>query len=112
MSEIEEIKERIKRGLLILKDKILEVSEYKEAILEDAQKYDRECEYWFDEYPYIYSQRILEENYITFERAVDEVICNKYYIEVELERLMVEIDGKDYILVLEVKEVKVEKNES
>ena len=116
MSEIErmeEIKRSIRTKLLTLSNKILEVDEFKEAILEVAQKFDCECEYWFDEYPYIYSYRPLEETneYISFEKGVDEIVCNEYYIEPELTRVLIRIYGKDYILPLEVGEISVERVE-
>jgi len=115
MSEktIDEIKKNIETKLKLLLGRVIEVDEFKEAILEVAQKFDCECEYWFDEYPYIYSYRPLEETneYISFEKGVDEIVCNEYYIEPELTRVLIRIYGKDYILPLEVGEISVERVE-
>jgi hypothetical protein len=116
MSEIErmeEIKRSIRTILLTLSNKILEVDEFKKEILKVTQKFDCGCEYWFDEYPYIYSYKPLEETneYISFEKGVDEIVCNEYYIEPELTRVLIRVNNDDYILVLEVGEISVEKVE-
>jgi hypothetical protein len=116
MSEIErmeEIKRSIRTKLLTLSNKILDVDEFKGAILEVVKKFDYECEYWFDEYPYIYSYKLLEEEneYISFEKGVDEIICNEYYIEPELTKVLIRAREKDYILLLEIGEISVERVE-
>jgi len=107
MEKMEEIKRNIRTKLLTLSDKILEVDEFKEALLTQVND---ECEYWFDEYPRIYSYELLETGYISLEEGIDEMICSKYYIKVKMKRIFLEIQ-KDYIIVLEVGETSVEERE-
>jgi hypothetical protein len=109
----EKIARDIKFELEFLKEKILEVNEYTNKILFRAQQLAHsKCEYLFDEYPYIISQKTYDNgSYISFEDATDEIKCKSYKIFLRMERVNIQIGKIDLILILKVKEVEVKKRE-
>jgi hypothetical protein len=109
MSEktINEIKKKVKAKLKLLLGKIIEIDSYKQEIIEAIGEY---CDYYFDEYPDIYSySAISEDSYISYERGIDEIACRGYAIYPELVRVLISAHNNDYILLLEIKEIDIEK---
>jgi hypothetical protein len=116
MSEIER-NERIAKDIMFelefLKEKLLETSEYIDKILFRAQQVTHsKCEYRFDEYPYIISQKIYEDgSYVAYEDAVDEIRCENHVINIETERVEIEIGKISLLLILKVRKVEVKRRE-
>jgi len=116
---IEEIErnERIAKDIVFrlefLREKILEADKYVDEVLYTAQQLTHtECEYRFDEYPYVFSQKIFEDgSYISYEDAIDEIKCGNRVIYVENERVSLQIGKIDLILILKVRKVEVKKRE-
>ena len=109
MSEktINEIKKNIETKLKFLLGRVIEVDSYKQEIIEAIREY---CDYYFDEYPEIYIYSVISENgYISYERGTDEINCREYIIYPELVRILITAYNKDYILLLEIKEIDIEK---
>jgi len=113
MSEktIDEIKKNIETKLKLLLGRVIEVDEYKQEIIEAIRE---DCDYYFDEYPEIYSYNAIsdlenEYGYISYERGIDEIYCREYTIYPELVRVLITAYNKDYILLLEIKEIDIEK---
>jgi hypothetical protein len=107
---------RIREGIIsvleFLKNRLLETDEYIMKILSKAQQLSEgECEYFFDEYPNVISQKLFENGYVSFEAATDEIACRNYKIFVKMERVDIAIGNIDLILILEPKEVEIEKRE-
>jgi hypothetical protein len=108
---IEEIEKSIRFELEFLKNRLIEASDYTDKLLSKIQRLtNSECEYEFDEYPKIYSQKLYEDDYgyVSYETAVDEVRCENYEIYVETKRVVMTLDrGKvDLILILDVGEIR------
>jgi len=109
----EKIAKSIKFELEYLKERLLDVEDYTTAIRFRAEQLTHsECEYRFDEYPYVISQKIYEDgSYISYGYAIDEIECQNYTIDVETERVDIQIGKIDLILILKVKKVEVKKRE-
>ena len=109
----EKIAKNVRFELEYLKERLLDVEDYVTAIRFRAEQVAHsECEYRFDEYPYILSQKVFEDgSYVSFENAVDEVKCQNYTINIETERVSIQIGKIDLILILKVRKVEVKKRE-
>jgi hypothetical protein len=109
----ERIAKSIKFELEYLKEKLLDVEDYVTDIRFRAEQVAHsECEYLFDEYPYVISQKIYEDgSYVSFEDATDEIKCESYKIFLRMERVNIQIGKIDLILILKIKEVEVKKRE-
>jgi len=110
---IEEIKRSLILELEFLKGKLIEANDYTDKLLSKIQRLtNSECEYEFDEFPHVYSERIYDDGYgyISYERSIDEIRCeNNYEIHIETERVIMTLDkGKvDLILLLRIGEIRV-----
>jgi hypothetical protein len=112
-----EMEKSIRFELEFLKNKFIEVNDYTDKLLSKIQQLtNSECEYEFDEYPKIYSQKLYAQKlykdgygYVSYENAVDEIRCENYVVHIETERVIITLDkGKiDLILILDVGEIRV-----
>jgi len=109
----EKIAKSIKFELEYLKERLLDVEDYVTDIRFRAEQIAHsECEYLFDEYPYVISQKVFEDgSYIAYEDAVDEIKCQNFVINIETERVNVQIEKVDLLLILKVKKIEVKKRE-
>jgi len=108
----EEIEKSLRFELEFLKGKLIEATEFTDRLLSKIQRLtNSECEYEFDEYPHIYSEKIYEDGYgyISYERSIDEIRCENHEIYLEMKRIIMTLDkGKiDLILILEDGEIRV-----
>jgi len=109
---IEELEKSIRFEMEFLKNRLIEASDYTDKLLSKVQKLiNNECEYEFDEFPHIYSEKIYEDDYgyVSYERAIDEIKCQNHEILLETKRIIMTLDkGKvDLILILDVGEIRV-----
>jgi hypothetical protein len=116
MSDMMEMEKSIRFELEFLKNKLIETSDYTDKLLSKIQRLtNSECEYEFDEYPDIFSEKIYEDDYgyVSYENAIDEIGCENYVIHIETERVIMTLDkGKiDLILLLRIGEIRVKKRE-
>jgi len=109
----EKIAKNVRFELEYLKERLLDVEDYVTAIRFRAEQVTHsECEYRFDEYPYVISQKIYEDgSYVSFEDASDEIKCKSYKIFLRMERVNIQIGKIDLILILKLKEIEVKKRE-
>ena len=109
----QKIAKDIRFELEYLKERLLDVEDYTTDIRFRAEQVTHsECEYRFDEYPYVISQKIYEDgSYVSFEDASDEIKCESYKIFLRMERVNIQIGKIDLILILKVKEIEVKKRE-
>jgi len=108
----EEIKKSIRFELEFLKNRLIEATIFTDRLLSKAQQLtNSECEYEFDEYPDVYSEKIYDDGYgyVSYENAIDEIKCQNHEIYIEMKRVIMTLDkGKvDLILPLEIREIKV-----
>jgi len=109
----QKIAKDIRFELEYLKERLLDVEDYTTDIIFRAEQLTHsQCEYRFDEYPYVISQKIYEDgSYVSFEDASDEIKCESYKIFLRMERVNIQIGKIDLILILKVKEIEVKKRE-
>jgi hypothetical protein len=106
---IEEIEKSIRFELEFLKGRFIEASDYTDKLLSKI-RLTNSCEYEFDEYPKVYSEKLYDDyGYVSYENAVDEIRCENYVVHIETERVIITLDkGKiDLILLLRIGEIRV-----
>jgi len=109
----QKIAKDIRFELEYLKERLLDVEDYTTDIIFRAEQLTHsQCRYYFDEYPYQLSQKIYEDgSYVSFENAVDEIVCRDYKIYIEMERVDISIGKISLLLILKVRKVEVKKRE-
>jgi len=79
----EEIKKSIRFELEFLKNRLIEATVFTDRLLSKVQQLtNSECEYEFDEYPDVYSEKIYDDGYgyVSYENAIDEIKCQNHEI--------------------------------
>ena len=109
----QKIAKDIRFELEYLKERLLDIEDYVTDIRFRAEQLTHsQCEYYFDEYPSVISQKIYEDgSYVSFEDASDEIKCKSYKIFLRMERVNIQIGKIDLILILKLKEIEVKKRE-
>jgi len=108
----EKIKDGVMSILMIMTNKVLTADEYMKPLLIKAEKLTgEECEYYFDEYPYLFSIHKDDNGYVSLEKAIDEIKCENYDIYPEIIRVLISINNNDLVITLDVRDVEVKKIE-
>jgi len=108
MSEIDVLKEKLENYIYFDRDTLINSLEFAENIEKLVEELtNKKCEYRFDEYPTVYSQRIFDDgSYITFEKSIDELNCEdgtKIYIEMKKVDMQLLQYKTDLMLILDHK---------
>jgi len=116
----EELKETVRQDFEYYKNKFVKVDKFVKDVLRSLEMKNLNCEYVIDKLPYVYSSQsighpVLEDNYIRYEHARDEIICRnlsvpeRYVINVFSKRVYTHVGDIRSFLILDVGDIFVEK---